>query len=91
MPVPASRSPHQPAGTQQVAPSSSSTAGPLMLAAATRGNVIRGPGRTSALEGLVEAIVARIQQKFDKLEAGFDNVEGVHGAGFRYRAARRRT
>ena len=49
------------------------------------------PGRSSSLEGLVEAIVARIQQKFDKVEAGFDNVEGVHGAGFRYRAARRRT
>ena len=49
------------------------------------------PGRVSSSDGAIEGIVARIQQKFEKLEAGFDNVERVHGAGFRYRAARRRT
>jgi DNA-binding response OmpR family regulator len=49
------------------------------------------PGRVSSSDSALDGIVARIQQKFEKIEAGFDNVEGVHGAGFRYRAARRRT
>jgi two-component system response regulator ChvI len=48
------------------------------------------PGRSSGGDGLIEAIVGRIQRKFEKIEAGFDHVEGVHGAGFRYRTARRR-
>lgn len=49
------------------------------------------PGRVGSSDLAIDGIMARIQQKFEKLEAGFDNVEGVHGAGFRYRAARRRT
>jgi DNA-binding response OmpR family regulator len=47
------------------------------------------PGRTAA-EGVVDRIITRIQQKFELMEPGFDNLEGVHGAGYRYRAARRR-
>jgi two-component system OmpR family response regulator len=47
------------------------------------------PGR-SAGDGMIDRIVKRIQEKFDALEPGFDNLEGVHGAGYRYRAARRR-
>jgi two-component system response regulator ChvI len=47
------------------------------------------PGR-SAADGVVDRIIKRIQQKFELLEPGFDNLEGVHGAGYRYRAARRR-
>jgi len=49
------------------------------------------PGRLSTADSIIDRVVARIQQKFEKIEAGFDNVEVVHGAGFRYRAARRRT
>ena len=48
------------------------------------------PGRVGSSDIAIDGIMARIQQKFEKLEAGFDNVEGVHGAGFRYRTARRR-
>jgi len=47
------------------------------------------PGR-SAADVVVDRIIRRIQQKFELLEPGFDNLEGVHGAGYRYRAARRR-
>ena len=47
------------------------------------------PGR-SAGDGSIDRTIKRIQEKFDVLEPGFDNLEGVHGAGYRYRAARRR-
>jgi DNA-binding response OmpR family regulator len=47
------------------------------------------PGR-GASDGVIDRVVRRIQQKFEAIEAGFDNVEGVHGGGYRYRAARRR-
>ena len=47
------------------------------------------PGR-SAADVVVDRIIKRIQEKFELIEPGFDNLEGVHGAGYRYRAARRR-
>jgi DNA-binding response OmpR family regulator len=47
------------------------------------------PGR-NASEGTIDRVVKHLQQKFEAVEPGFDNVEGVHGAGYRYRAARRR-
>jgi two-component system OmpR family response regulator len=47
------------------------------------------PGRSGGSTA-IDRIVARIQEKFDALEPGFDHLEGVHGAGYRYRAARRR-
>lgn len=48
------------------------------------------PDRASGGDGTVDRIIRRLTQKFEKLEPGFDNLEGVHGAGYRYRAARRR-
>jgi DNA-binding response OmpR family regulator len=48
------------------------------------------PGRTSSADGIIDRVIARLQQKFETVEPGFDNLEGVHGAGFRYRATRRR-
>jgi DNA-binding response OmpR family regulator len=47
------------------------------------------PGRSSG-DNTIDRTIKRIQDKFDALESGFDNLEGVHGAGYRYRAARRR-
>jgi DNA-binding response OmpR family regulator len=47
------------------------------------------PGR-AASDGMIDRVIRQIQRKFEALEAGFDNLEGVHGAGYRYRAARRR-
>ena len=43
------------------------------------------PGRSGA-EGVVEAQIARIRRKFESLEPDFDAIEGVHGAGYRYRS-----
>lgn len=43
------------------------------------------PGR-SASDGLIERHIARLKQKFEALEPGFDALEGVHGAGYRYRS-----
>lgn len=42
------------------------------------------PGR-SADEGIVERLIARIRSRFERLEPEFDALEGVHGAGYRYR------
>ena len=49
------------------------------------------PGRTSSADGIIDRVITRLQQKFEAVEPGFDNLEGVHGAGFRYRATRRRS
>jgi two-component system response regulator ChvI len=43
------------------------------------------PGR-SAGDGAVDVHVARLRRRFEQLEAGFDAIEGVHGAGYRYRS-----
>jgi two-component system response regulator ChvI len=43
------------------------------------------PGR-SAGDGAVDAHVARLRRKFEQLEPAFDAIEGVHGAGYRYRS-----
>ena len=48
------------------------------------------PGRVAS-DGAIDRVIKHIQQKFDALGAGFDHLEGVHGAGYRYRAARRRS
>jgi two-component system OmpR family response regulator len=43
------------------------------------------PGR-SADDGLVEGHMVRIRRRIERLEPDFDALEGVHGAGYRYRA-----
>jgi DNA-binding response OmpR family regulator len=43
------------------------------------------PGR-SGMDGLVEGHIARLRRKFEALEPAFDALEGVHGAGYRYRS-----
>lgn len=43
------------------------------------------PGR-SASDGLIERHIARLRRKFEVLEPAFDALEGVHGAGYRYRS-----
>lgn len=43
------------------------------------------PGR-SVGEGLIERHIVRLRRKFETLEPGFDALEGVHGAGYRYRS-----
>ena len=47
------------------------------------------PGRTSASDGVIDRVVSRLRRRFETVEPGLDVIEGVHGAGFRYRAARR--
>ena len=47
------------------------------------------PGRTSAADGAIERVIVRLRTRFARAEPGFDPIEGVHGAGFRYRATRR--
>ena len=47
------------------------------------------PGRASVGDGSIERLVARLRNRFAHVEAGFDPIEGVHGAGYRYRATRR--
>ena len=53
----------------------------------TRDQLLREayPGRASA-ERIVENHIRRIRQKFESVDPGFDALEGVHGAGYRYRA-----
>jgi DNA-binding response OmpR family regulator len=53
----------------------------------TRDQLLREayPGRASA-ERIVENHIRRIRQKFETLDRAFDALEGVHGAGYRYRA-----
>jgi two-component system OmpR family response regulator len=43
------------------------------------------PGR-SGHDGLIERHIARLRQKFEAIAPGFDALESVHGAGYRYRA-----
>ena len=47
------------------------------------------PGRTSAADGIIDRTITRLQGRFERLDPAFDSLEGVHGAGYRYRAARR--
>jgi len=43
------------------------------------------PGRASG-DRVIDGHIARLRQKFEALEPGFDSLEGVHGAGYRYRS-----
>jgi two-component system response regulator ChvI len=53
----------------------------------TRDQLLREayPGRATA-ERIVENHIRRIRLKFEGIDPGFDALEGVHGAGYRYRA-----
>jgi two-component system response regulator ChvI len=46
------------------------------------------PDRAVAADRTVEMHMKRIQEKFERLEPRFDALEGVHGAGYRYRTGR---
>lgn len=46
------------------------------------------PDHGAGSDRMIEAHVRRIQQRFVGLDARFDALEGVHGAGYRYRTGR---
>jgi two-component system response regulator ChvI len=43
------------------------------------------PDRVSVSDRTIDSHVKRIRRKFQAIDAGFDQIEGVYGAGYRYR------
>ena len=46
------------------------------------------PDRVSVSDRTIDSHVKRIRRKFQSIDPGFDGIEGVYGAGYRYRAAK---
>jgi two-component system response regulator ChvI len=45
------------------------------------------PDRVSVSDRTIDSHVKRIRRKFQAIDAAFDHIEGVYGAGYRYRAS----
>jgi len=67
----------------------------LLQALARRPGVVRSrdqlmdaayPDRVSVSDRTIDSHVKRIRRKFTQLDAAFDGIEAVYGAGYRYRA-----
>jgi two-component system response regulator ChvI len=43
------------------------------------------PDRVSVSDRTIDSHIKRIRRKFALIDPGFDRIEGVYGAGYRYR------